>query len=139
MNLHELETLVYSVFRSERIQSIDQHDDGSISIRGDCYMRARVNALPFSMREVSGDFSCRGTVMNSLNGCPNSVGGWFDCSRMSNLTSLQGAPRRVGGNFLCSNSPLKSLRWSPKIVGGHFTCEHTDIKNLVGCPVTMNF
>jgi hypothetical protein len=56
-----------------------------------------------------------------LDGAPNSVGGYFDCS-LNNLTSLVGAPRSVGGYFDCRDNDLTSLAGAPRSVGGDFWC-----------------
>jgi hypothetical protein len=45
--------------------------------------------------------------LTSLEGAPQSVGGYFSCSN-NHLTSLKGAPQSVDGVFYCYNNPKLS-------------------------------
>ena len=58
-----------------------------------------------------------------MEGAPQEVGGWFDCS-YTELTSLEGAPIKVGGDFDCSNNHLTSLEEAPQTVEGDFECRY---------------
>lgn len=61
--------------------------------------------------------------LESLEGCPEEVGGSFYCYDCPKLKSLEGCPKEVGIDFSCSGCPkLESLENSPKKVGWSFYC-----------------
>ena len=43
--------------------------------------------------------------LESLEGSPKKVIGYFWCDNNKNLESLEGAPEYIGGNFYCYNCP----------------------------------
>ena len=63
----------------------------------------------------------------------------FDCSFCKNLQSLEGCPEKVGGDFSCSGCKnLQSLEGCPKNVGSDFYCSYCDnLQSLEGCPETV--
>jgi len=71
---------------------------------------------------VSGYFECSGNNLKSLRGAPKYVGSYFTCYN-SNVESLEGAPVYVGGTFSCYDNNLNSLKGAPKYVGGNFHCD----------------
>ena len=83
--------------------------------------------------KVGGDFNCGFNDLTSLEDCPKEVGGNFDC-RFNDLTSLEGCPEKVGGDFYCHSNKLTSLEGCPKEVGGNFDCRFNDLTSLEGCP-----
>ena len=82
-----------------------------------------------------GDFSCYNNNLNSLEGCPSSVGGDFSCTK-NHLTSLEGCPSSVGGHFGCSANQLTSLTGIHKILkqmNGTFFAAGNPLKsNVIG-------
>ena len=56
------------------------------------------NHLPFRWGKVDGDFDITGMQLESLEGCPHTVGGEFLCL-WNRLRSLQGGPRVVGKEY----------------------------------------
>ena len=70
----------------------------------------------FVWGEIRGDFNCSWCAeLKSLEGAPETVGGFFDCSSCKNLKSLKGAPGYVGKDFFCDKCEnLKSLEGAPK-------------------------
>lgn len=82
---------------------------------------------------VKGNFNCAYIGLETLDGVPNKVGGYFACNG-NHLTSLNYAPKEVGGYFDCKNNKLVSLEGSPKTVGDHFTCSSNFIESLKGAP-----
>ena len=69
-----------------------------------------------------GDIFAAGKGLESLEGSPRIVVGYFYCSS-NKLKSLEGGPEYVGTNFYCFDNPnLESLRGAPQYVDGYFNC-----------------
>jgi len=115
------------------------HEDGSVSVDSDVIFHSnfgevKMDRVPFNFREVTGQYSCSGLELTSLEGSPRIVTGTFDCTE-NNLTSLKGAPEIAKGNFRCRANQLKSLIGAPKKVGKGFYCHHNkEITSLEGAP-----
>jgi len=92
--------------------------------------------IPIKFGSVSDNFYCHNNQLTSLEGSPQSVGGYFRCS-YNQLTSLEGSPKSVGGDFLCSYNQLTSLEGSPKSVGGDFLCTDSQLTSLEGAPQSV--
>jgi hypothetical protein len=92
---------------------------------------------------VGGLFNCGENRIASLKGGPKSVGGQYVCSNNPELTSLQGAPDTVNDTFDCSScKKLTSLKGGSSYVAGLFHCEYCDnLSSLEGAPeeVGMDF
>jgi hypothetical protein len=115
------------------IRNYTINDDLTVDVNGDVFLRSIESKLPIQFGRVSGDFSCFGTRLLSLQGAPKEVGGNFDCD--SNLlVSLQYSPREVGGSFNCVFNRLVSLQYSPREVGGSFNCSRNQLASLRGAP-----
>jgi hypothetical protein len=56
-----------------------------------------------------GDFFCRAEHLTSLEGCPQVVKGYVNCSN-NKLKSLQYCPQIVKGDFYCYSNYLQSLQ-----------------------------
>ena len=50
-------------------------------------------------------FNCKS--LESLEGAPEKVIGFFDCSKCASLKSLKGAPKKVRDNFICYSCKVK--------------------------------
>lgn len=118
------------------------------------------NLDDFNFGEVTGDFDVSINTLESLSGCPEIVGGSFNCS--SNLLkSLEHSPKK-SSNFYCSNNfifsleginkdsadyvisgnNLESLKGLPeKITGNLIAGENPNLTSLEGSPkyVSGNF
>jgi hypothetical protein len=68
--------------------------------------------------------------LRSLSGCPEETQD-FDASSCD-LQSLEGAPRIVNGYFNVSENKLTSLEGSPEEVLGLYNCSANEIKDVVG-------
>ena len=90
----------------------------------------------FIWGEVTGDFNCDFCNIKTLEGAPETVGGFFDCSSCKNLKTLKGAPKKVDGTFSCSYcDSIQSLVGGPDIVGERFFCTSCkNLKTLKGAP-----
>ena len=82
---------------------------------------------------VTGNFSCIGNKLQSLEGAPKKVDGNFDCNQ-NKLQSLEGSPQEVGGYFNCTGNQLQSLEGAPKKVNGNFYCVYNNLQSLEGAP-----
>jgi hypothetical protein len=69
---------------------------------------------------------------SNFNGCPEVIGGNFDCSR-NNLTSLKGCAKIVEGDLYYYDNKLTSLEGCPEIVEGDFNCSYNYLKDLKYC------
>jgi hypothetical protein len=80
---------------------------------------------------ITGDFISSCPELTSLEGCPDEVGGNFNCFG-TKITSLKGAPSTVGRVFSCTSTNITSLEGAPKKVGADFYCTDTKITSLEG-------
>lgn len=96
--------------------------------------------LPFKFNLVTGDFNCSGIKLESLEGCPEKVGGAFYCEN-NNLKSLKGGPKEVDRSFFCQKNKLETLEGSPEKIGWTFDCSHNNLTSLKGCTkeIVFNF
>ena len=71
--------------------------------------------------------------LTTLKGCPDYVGGDFDCS-LNPITSLEGSPKQVEGLFNCGNTNIKDLKGIPEKASyyGITSCPH--LESLEGAP-----
>lgn len=123
--------------------------DGKYNVKGDVRISSwhfknaiergeienRMDRMPMEFNEVTGSFTIRDVGFTSLEGCPEKVGKYFDCSG-NKLVSLEGGPRFVEGAYTCFYNSLKSLKGSPKRVEGMYA-ESNDLTNLIGSPRTI--
>lgn len=136
--------------------------DNSIDVNGDVNLSINKGLLriPLKFKNVYGNFECMDTSIETLEGCPEYVGGHFDIARNENLKSLRYSPKKVKGYFDCQscnltslrgcaidvgdsfdcgfNENLKSLKYSPKYLGSDFECIECDLTSLEGIPNIIN-
>ena len=131
--------LIKNWLGEHKIKNYTINDDWTIDVKG--YVGLgwyKEEQLPdyIQFRKVSWDFYCMFSNLSSLKGCPEEVGGKFDCQYCRNLESLEGAPQEVGGSFHCNNCVnLKSLKGCPKEVGEDFNCINCiSLTSLNGAP-----
>jgi hypothetical protein len=106
------------------IKNYTINDDLTIDVKGSVKLiNQSLTCFPsfIKFNKVSDSFYCSGNQLNSLEGCPITVGSNFFC-RNNQLTSLEGCPTTVGGSFYCYSNQLTSLEGCPIIVGGSFSC-----------------
>jgi len=90
------------------IENYSINSDGSVDVNGDVALHEEeISVIPLKFGKVTGNFSCLGNYLTSLDGCPATVGGDFRCG-YNVLTSLEGSPHTVGGDFYCSYNNLTS-------------------------------
>jgi hypothetical protein len=129
---------VIEVCRKYDIRNYSINDDLSIDISGGVFLdRKKLEYLPVRFNYVSGDFTCCGNGLRSLEGCPQTVDSHFYCYD-NELKTLEGSPLTVGGDFSCSWNDLKTLKGCPSVVNGNFNCFGNELKSLEGCPSVVN-
>jgi len=72
--------------------------------------------------------------LESLEGSPRIIKGYFDIANNPTLKSLEGGPEEIRGYFDCSETGITSLKGCPKFVNGTFDCSDTNITSLEGMP-----
>lgn len=110
------------------IKNYTINDDLTIDVKGEVNLRGFIDKkLPdyIQFRNISVCFKIMDCPnLESLEGCPQKVGGNFDCRYCEKLKSLRGCPEEVGASFACNGcSKLTSLEGCPKKVGKSFYCE----------------
>lgn len=121
------------------IKNYTINPDGSIDVDGDvCLqnMKKMGGKLPFNFNNVTGNFYCYDSGLNTLEGSPRKVGGMFLCSG-NQLTSLIGAPNIVGHEFNCHSNLLTTLMGGPEEVGDNYICSDNELETLEGCALEI--
>jgi hypothetical protein len=128
-----LQTL-YKEFSGFRTPNADYSIDsqGVVSYDGNLEYWGSEPQLPIKFKHVKGDFRIA-TKLSSLEGCPEIVGGEFDCS-WSGVTSLAGGPRQVGKDYICYKNPITSLEHVSVQIGSKLVARDCQLKNLKHCP-----
>ena len=73
--------------------------------------------LPVEFAKVNFSLQIQNRGLDSLEGCPTSVGQHFNCSQ-NRLTNLIGGPKAVGRDYLAYKNPLESLEGLATEIGG---------------------
>lgn len=95
-----------------------------ISVNGFDCSHNNLSSLAYAPKEVRGPFLCSGNkAITSLEGCPDSVGGPFQCNDCS-IKSLKGSPKNIGSFFDCSENNINSFIGAPEKVVEEFVCEY---------------
>jgi hypothetical protein len=92
-----------------------------------------IKHIPFKFNKVHMDFNISGSGITSLEGCPEFIGGTFNCSSIK-INDLTNAPSIVEESFLCNGCGLTSLVGCPEVVPFVFSCESNRITSLEGSP-----
>jgi hypothetical protein len=72
--------------------------DLKVSVDGDVDLsKLNFSILPVVFKKVTGQFIVRNTGLETLDGCPESVGTWFDCS-YTNIKNLVGGPKVINAS-----------------------------------------
>lgn len=107
---------------------------GVVDVDGNVIMDIdHVTKLPVKFGTVTGNFDIGGSNINTLEGCPHTVGKSFNCSH-TDITSFDHAPQQVGRGFIAGQlDKLTTLRGLPRIVPGVLDLSgRTKIQNLEG-------
>jgi hypothetical protein len=99
----------------------------------DLYSNYHHTHLPVKFKTISGNLRVNNNTLTSLEGCPQVVPGFFDCSD-NHLTNLVGGPTHVGGQMagldhysalFTQDHPLQSLDGLPESVAGILFVSYT--------------
>lgn len=82
-------------------------------------------------KKIEGNFFCYHNDLISLRGCPEFVGGKFDCS-YNYLKSLEGGPIQ-SYQYTCNDNRIETLKGGPKFCR-HFNIDNNMIRSLDGLP-----
>jgi hypothetical protein len=119
-------------------------DNGTVSVEGNVIFKPHLwHKIPVKFIEVTGDFVIArnhlglGTSMESklesLDGCPETVGGTFDISNNQVLT-LEYGPKKVGA-LKANNCKLQNLSGMPIVTSGNIMLDkNKELKSLQGSP-----
>lgn len=118
---------------------------GILNVGGHVYLKTEVKdtlqKLPVTFGTVTGNFILFALPqLQSLEGSPRHIGGFFRVVNCNKLLSLQGGPLTVGTDYtLDYNEALVSLDGAPLDVPGHFslhsTTENNTLATLQGGPL----
>ena len=114
------------------------NEDLTIDVNGDIKIIQKISKFKIKFNKIKGNFTFNNNNLISLKGCPEEVGGDFNCGNNSKLTSLEYSPKKVGGGFYCYRCKLTSLKYSPQYVGSDFLCDSNKLVSLDGCPEKIN-
>ena len=91
-----------------KIKKYTINKDNSITVKGDVWILKKYKKLPVKFKMVSGLFYIGGCGLETLDGCPETVGEIFNCSD-NKLTNLKYMPKRIEGKIILSGNPLESI------------------------------
>jgi len=110
------------------------NDDLSIDVADDVFLTRSLEYLPLKFNHVEGSFLCGFNELKTLEGSPQTLGGFFDCS-YNKLKTLEGCPQTiVRGSFKCSNNNIMTLEGSPQTINGDFICSDNKLVDLEHFP-----
>lgn len=149
------ELFIRRTLKKLKINCYTINKDYTVDVIGDVRMDCMgLVEMPIKFRNVTGTFSCTLNKLTSLKGCPEKVGGNFNCN-FNLLETLEYAPKHVIGSFSCINNKLKTLKgiqeelfsslicgsneilsfdYAPKIIKGNFFCDDNFIYSLDNLP-----
>ena len=82
-----------------------------------------LTSLQLNRFTINKDLVIHCPEITSLKGCPESIGGSFDCSKSPNIASFEYCPKHIGGDFDCrGNKVAQYLTGVPKVIYGIFNC-----------------
>lgn len=141
---------------SRQITKYTINDDLTVDVDGDVVCGQGIAFIPIQFGTVTGNFWCdTNDRLETLKGCPHTVGKKFTCAynpalrslefgpkkvgglynaRQCNLDSLVGAAEEVGGNFNAFQNNLLNIKGAPRKVGGDFAVYYNKIRSLEGSP-----
>ena len=89
------------------------------------------NCKEYGNKYKSGNFNIYKKKINSLDGCPQHITGWFRCD-VNYLTSLVGGPQIVDDTYDCNNNQLTDLEGCASHISGSLMCTNNNITSLLG-------
>lgn len=146
------------VFKQDKTGKYLVSVNHNIVVRPSSKIKQLTNGL-FEFDYINGYFVINGSEIETLEGGPKKIKGWFDCQDCNNLktlehmptnatevfckycenlVSLKGCPKQVYG-FNCTGcNSLKDLSNGPKDVINDYVCSHCEnLESLKGCATTV--
>jgi len=140
----QIEQTFRKYFYTESSAAVEVDDQGLVTVINsynvDLLSNYHHTHLPVKFKSISGSLRLDNNTLTSLEGCPEVVPGFFDCSD-NHLTSLVGGPTHVGaqlGNMgyyaamFTQAHPLQSLDGLPETVAGTLYVSYTTELALLG-------
>ena len=88
-----------------------------------------LNTFKRHPKNVKGNFLCTYKSLDSLEGAPLTVDGYFDCGA-NNLKSFKYSPHTVLGLACFNLNKIKSLEGAPSYIGKDFRCFNNKLTSL---------
>lgn len=112
--------------------------DGSLDVRNLRYPNSQrlMSRLPFKFGYVTCDLHLIGTHLQTLEGCPQSIGGSLIISHTP-ITNLTHCPKRVGRDFILRNDEIESLEGGPQHVGGKIILQTKKLESFQFFPLEV--
>ena len=126
------------------VKIIEKNHQYIVNVRGNVRtkrddIKSLTNGL-FKFGTITGNFDCSFGNITTLEGCPDVVFGYFDCSGNNKLENLEHAPKKVTHLFnrsRCCN--LKSLNGLQQSELAGFDCSYCNsLISLEGLPEKIN-
>jgi len=108
----KIEKRLYILLRIDDPSIYEIHEDGSVSVNDTVNISYKqFKKLTVKFRKITGTFSLESCPnLQTLEGCPDEVGGDFNCYQNDSLTSMKYMPKIIKGDFSgFSNPNLTSL------------------------------
>lgn len=124
---------IESICNGYNITNWKINSDGLVDVAGGVNISsAKLKKFPIKFGKVVGNFFCKKSNLDSLDGSPLTIEGSFDIS-YNKLTSLEGCPSFISGSLHCNDNELNSLKGCPE------GCEYIDcsdnlLTSLEGAP-----
>lgn len=116
----------------------DLFNFGVVTGTFDCHNKWNLKSLKGSPIKVN-HFNCSETKITTLEGAPEEVETYFNCSFCYKITTLEGAPKKVEKFICCGCEGLTSLEGSPKECY-IFDCSYcAKLKDLKGAPQKVKY
>lgn len=139
-NKDEMKYQIDSFCNENYIRNYRINYDFSIDVQQDvhlAYERCQFDKLPIRFNYVDGDFCIYGLGLTTLDGCPKTITGYFDCSD-NELTSLEFGPEDVP-IYHCYDNKLTNLDFLPNQHMDELHCYKNLITEINKCPDVENF
>lgn len=134
MTIDEIEAILNQL----GVENYSISDDGTVDVFGTVDISFKeLTRIPVQFGNIKGDFNCSNNLLETLDGCPHTVGVSFFC-HANKLTSLNSSPNSVGKAFICKSNRLKSLEGITDTINGIFDCSENLLTSLKGGPRSVN-
>lgn len=114
------------------------NDDLTVDVYDDVLLRGmNLKFLPIQFGLVDGDFYIDSNELETLEGCPHTINGYFVALR-NKITTLKGAPNYVRDSCFISENNLTSLQFLPKFIGNILDFSHNQINQILDTQIEFD-